>query len=105
MASKFLDLKFIIQDLDEQIKTVTVPENLKDRVNFQVHDFFLDQPVSAEIYVFRGILHDWPDDKAIDIISHLIPAMKPGSRIILNEAIFPDFGELPAHIERLKTFV
>ena len=41
----------------------------------------------------RNILHDWPDDKCLIILSQLKASMKLGySKIIINEMVLPDKG-------------
>ncbi len=41
----------------------------------------------------RNILHDWPDDKCLIILSQLKASMKLGySKIIINEMVLPDIG-------------
>ena len=41
----------------------------------------------------RNILHDWPDDKCLIILSKLKASMKLGySKIIINEMVLPDKG-------------
>ena len=47
----------------------------------------------ARCYYLRNILHDWPDHKSIEILTHIAQAMKPGySKMLLNEMIVPDQG-------------
>lgn len=52
----------------------------------------------------RTILHDWSDLKCTEILSNLVPAMKPGySRLLISEIVLPDTGvELfPASLDML----
>ncbi|KAK6950318.1 hypothetical protein Daesc_008644 [Daldinia eschscholtzii] len=89
LARKFPDLTITVQDLP-QVKPVfeaNVPEDLKDRVSFVAHDFFQPQPVQADIYIIKLILHDWPDHEAVRMLRAMIPALKPGARIVLIEYI------------------
>ena len=61
LASKHPNLSLIDQDygtLKEQFDK-TVPDTLKSRVKFQVHDFFTPQTVKADVYLLKHILHDW----------------------------------------------
>ncbi|KAI1393732.1 sterigmatocystin 8-O-methyltransferase [Hypoxylon trugodes] len=89
LARKFPELSITVQDLPK-VKPVfdaNLPEDVKDRVSFVEHDFFEPQPVQADIYIFKMILHDWPDHEASKILRALIPALKPGARVILFEYI------------------
>ena len=39
----------------------------------------------------HSILHDWPEDVSIKILSHLAAAMTPGySKILINENVIPN---------------
>lgn len=49
--------------------------------------------IGARAYYMRNILHDWPDDKCLIILSQLKASMKLGySKIIINEMVLPDIG-------------
>lgn len=37
----------------------------------------------------RAILHDWPDQSCIEILSHLVEAMAPNSMIMVDEVSLP----------------
>ena len=41
----------------------------------------------------RSILHDWPDEKCVEILANLKPAMTPKySKLLINEYVIPDTG-------------
>ncbi|KAI1872857.1 uncharacterized protein JN550_003731 [Neoarthrinium moseri] len=99
LARQFPSLRFIVQDLDEAVIRDAErqrPSELKDRVKYMVHDFFDEQPIGgAEVYFLRAVLHNWSDKYAKKILRALIPALKPGSRIVLNEPVMPEPGKMP----------
>ncbi|KAK2739529.1 hypothetical protein FQN55_009405 [Onygenales sp. PD_40] len=106
LAEKATSAKFIVQDLPqvvEQNKTANhLPASLKDRIEFQGHDFFNPQPFrGGDIYLLRWILHDHPDAAVLKILRNLVPALKNGARIILNDIVLPEPGILPAIEERI----
>ncbi|PWY82040.1 hypothetical protein BO70DRAFT_396332 [Aspergillus heteromorphus CBS 117.55] len=49
------------------------------KIHLTPHDFFTPQPPpiaqTANIYLLRRILHNWPDHHAIQILQHLVDAM------------------------------
>ncbi|KAI9695981.1 MAG: hypothetical protein M1820_008322 [Bogoriella megaspora] len=95
LARAFPSAKFLVQDinlsgLELGREIVGKDPDLKQRVSFQEHDFFKPQLVEADVYFFRNILHDWPDEKFIEIIQALVPALKSGSRILLSEGVMPE---------------
>lgn len=93
LAQAFPDLNFIVQDLPEVVKAVESkprPTEVSDRISFMPHSMFEQQPVTADIYLFRWIFHDWPDKYVVKILSQLVPAMKTGARVIISEVILPE---------------
>ncbi|KAI1180010.1 S-adenosyl-L-methionine-dependent methyltransferase [Nemania sp. FL0916] len=108
LARKFPSLSFVVQDLEPVITEAqkNVPAEVADRISFMAHDFFNPQPVSgADVYYLRWVLHNWPDKYCIKILRNLIPALKPGAKVILHEAILPSPGEVPKNLEsQLRSF-
>ena len=96
LLRKFPYLNCIVEDHPEVISTAKIPPDLEGRLAFREHDFFTEQPVEgADVYFFRSVFHNWPDASAIEILRRLIPALKSGARIILNEVCLPDPGNIP----------
>ena len=104
LAQSFPQLKFIVQDLPAVVTAVNskrpVPLGLEDRVTFMEHDMFTEQPVSADVYMFRFVFHDWPDKYVVRILRQLIPALKSGARIIISDSILPEPNTLSELYER-----
>ncbi len=77
------------------------PPEVASRITFQPHDFFTPQPVSgADVYLFRQILHNWSADKAVAILKNTVPAMVPGSHIVIMDVLLPEPGSVPSVAER-----
>jgi hypothetical protein len=94
LATRFPNLTITIQDL-AQVSPVfhsTFPSSLRSRVNFQTHNLFDPQPVSADIYILKWILHDWPDKESVEILKALVPAMKKGSRVLFIDYVGTEDG-------------
>ncbi|KAL8765648.1 MAG: hypothetical protein Q9209_007328 [Squamulea sp. 1 TL-2023] len=103
LAQKTPSLRFIVQDRPEVIGAgqENLPPDLRDRVSFMAHDFFTEQPVKgAAIYILRWILHDWSDKYAARILQALIPALKPGVKVLLVEQVLPPPGEVSKYQEK-----
>ena len=104
LANSFPNLKFIVQDLPAVVRAVgtkqLVPSELADRVTFMAHDMFKEQPVSADVYLYRWVFHDWPDAYVVKILRQLIPSFKPGARLIINDTILPEPNTLSELHER-----
>ncbi|OAX79556.1 hypothetical protein ACJ72_06121 [Emergomyces africanus] len=109
LARNFPDLNIIVQDLPK-VKPVfeaELPSDVKTRVSFIAHNFFQPQPVEADIYIIKLILHDWPDLEAAKILRALVPALKPGARVILVEYIgkhdSTEGSSLPRSVQQMGT--
>lgn len=87
LAKRFPDLQFVVQDLPKTVASApTLEGDLASRISFQAYDFFTPQPVKgADIYLFRWIFHNHSDKYASLILKNLIPAMKKGSKILIND--------------------
>ncbi|KAK4936397.1 hypothetical protein LTR10_022723 [Elasticomyces elasticus] len=93
LAKHFPQLSFVVQDLEETADAgrEQLPAELKDRITFMTHDFFTEQPVKgADAYFLRAIFHDWPDKYCIQILHNLIPALKNGAKIIMQDPFTSD---------------
>jgi hypothetical protein len=98
IAEKNPSLKFIVQELPSMrppnvVGNLTPPE-LEGRVTLTTHDFFTPQPITADIYYFRWIFHNCSDVYAIKILQNLVPALKPGAKILINDGILPEPGTI-----------
>ncbi|TKX25778.1 O-methyltransferase-like protein 8 [Elsinoe australis] len=108
LAKKYPELTFEVQDLPETVEVGArnCPEELKSRMTFKGHDFFKDQPAhnvtdnQSIAYFARFILHDWSDKYAQKILQPLASALRPQDKVILNEVVVPEPGELPRDLEK-----
>lgn len=100
IATAYPDLEVIVQDLpqvisDSQSKLEQSHPELKGRVSYMAHDMFSEQPVKgADAYYFRKVIHDWPKAECVKILRSLLPAMKPGARVLVSDYVLPPPGEL-----------
>jgi O-methyltransferase domain/Dimerisation domain len=53
-------------------------------------DFFAAVPPGADAYVLARVVHDWDDTDAERILATCRQAMRPGSRLLIVEAILPE---------------
>ena len=102
LAEKFSELHFVVQDLPEVIEGARVkcPSGVVDRIEFMDHDFFQEQRVVGDVYLLRAILHNWPDSYCLKILRQLIPALKKGAVVVVNDTIAPEPGTLGLLAER-----
>ena len=108
LAKRFPSLHFVVQDLPEVIADVskTLPKDLSNRVTFVAHDFFLDQTLeNVDVFFFRWIFHNWSDKYCIMILRALIPALKPSTRILINDFCLPKPGTKSYYQEKMMRYV
>ncbi|KOC12451.1 putative O-methyltransferase [Aspergillus flavus AF70] len=80
----------VLQDLPEVIANVHVDK----KITAMVHDFFLPQPVKgSRAYFLHAVLHDWPDDKAKQLLVNTRNAMVKGySKLLIYDIVLPPIG-------------
>ncbi|KAF2873316.1 O-methyltransferas-like protein [Massariosphaeria phaeospora] len=100
LAEAFPKLNLIVMDLPDVLRHAQVPEHLSNRIQLHGHDFFEKQSTVADVYFFRWIFHDWPDKYMIKILRQLVPVLRPGARIIVNDSICPGPNTVPYDVER-----
>lgn len=91
--------KLTVQDLPEVIaeaQSKPKPDDVASRLDFEVGDFFQPQQTTdADVYYLRHILHDWPLDKAVEILRNQVQSIKAGARLVINDAVGVQSSENP----------
>lgn len=99
LAKAYPDLKLVVQDVPgmSEAGRENLPAELRGRIQFTEHDMFKPQPVEgADIYFLRHVLHNWPDGHCSQILKALVPALKPGARVLICDLVIPEKGSAPA---------
>lgn len=61
------------------------------RIEVRGGDFFRDAPPAADVHLIKRVLHNWNDDRAVDLLRRCATALAPGGRIVAIEAVLaPD---------------
>ncbi|KAI1373456.1 S-adenosyl-L-methionine-dependent methyltransferase [Hypoxylon crocopeplum] len=92
LAESFPSFRITVQDRAEVIEAARQDASGKrgGNVSYQVHSFFEPQPlIGADVYFLRQIMHDWPRREAVSILRALVPALKPGARVLVSEYVVP----------------
>ncbi|CAG8064639.1 unnamed protein product [Penicillium salamii] len=84
----------IVNQIIVQDQEVVVPHAIQQNgVKAMAHDFFQPQPIQgARIYYMRRIIHDWPDEKAAEILKNTQAALGPDSVILIDDMVLPNAG-------------
>jgi hypothetical protein len=63
---------------------------LADRVCIREGSFFDSVPAGGDAYILKNILHDWPDEKAVQILRNVRAAAGRRATVLLVELVIPD---------------
>ncbi|XP_032384744.1 acetylserotonin O-methyltransferase [Etheostoma spectabile] len=69
------------------------------RISFHEGDFFKDPLPKADLYILARILHDWTDERCIELLSRVYKACKPGGAVFLVEALLNEDGSGPVTVQ------
>lgn len=73
-------------DRDHVVATAPVTPALEPRWSAMAGDFFGSVP-PADVYLLKSILHDWSDDRCVEILRVCAGSLRPGGVILVIEAI------------------
>ncbi|MBI3449843.1 MAG: methyltransferase, partial [Acidobacteria bacterium] len=70
-----------------------------DRCRIVSGDFFASVPEGGDACVMKHIIHDWDDERAIQILRNCHRALRPGGKVLIVDAVIPPgnrahFGKL-----------
>ncbi|KAM7177459.1 acetylserotonin O-methyltransferase-like isoform 2-T2 [Macrochelys suwanniensis] len=96
------DLPKVVQVAKERF----VPPE-EHRITFHEGDFFKDPIPEADLYILARILHDWADDKCMQLLAKIHKACKPGGGVLLVETLLNEdkTGPLDAQLFSLLMLV
>ncbi|CAI6335375.1 unnamed protein product [Periconia digitata] len=84
-------LNFVVQDLPRVIEQgrASLPSEFQERIEFQAHDFKKPQVSESpsDAYLISRCIHNWSDHHATKILQALVPGLKPGSHVLIWDAI------------------
>lgn len=62
------------------------------RIELVEGDFFRSVPEGGDFYLISHVLHDWPDNRAVEILRHTREAMGPDATVLITEVMKPEDG-------------
>jgi len=62
---------------------------LAGRAEFVAGDFFQAAPGGADVYLLKGVIHDWDDARSVAILKNCHRAMPPQGKLLLVEGVCP----------------
>ena len=64
-------------------------EGLSDRCEVISGDYFDAVPKNVDLYMFKCIMCDWDDDRAIAILKNCRDGIAPGGRVLIIDIVIP----------------
>lgn len=64
-----------------------------DRCETVAGDFFESVPEGADLYLLKSVLHDWDDERSLNVLRTCRAAMKPGAKLLLVETVCGETAE------------
>jgi SAM-dependent methyltransferase len=64
-------------------------------------DFFKAVPAGHDTYVIKNVLHDWPDDEAVALLTQIARAMTPGGKLLIIEQIVTPPGSKKLNLAKI----
>ncbi|MCU1287140.1 MAG: O-methyltransferase [Acidobacteriales bacterium] len=65
----------------------------EERMTLHPGDFFSGELPKCDAYVLMEVIHDWDDDKSMQIFSAIRQAAKPNAKVLIVETIVPEGNE------------
>jgi O-methyltransferase domain len=72
-----------------------VATGVADRWDTVGGDFFAAVPAGGDAYLLSGVLHDWDDERALQILRNCRRVMAGHSKLLVQELIMPE-GNAPS---------
>jgi O-methyltransferase/methyltransferase family protein len=82
----------MVFDQEHVVAAEPVSPAVASRWSAVVGDFFEEVP-PADVYLLKSILHDWPDDRCVDILRVCARSLNPGGAVLVIEAILDRPGQ------------
>jgi DNA-binding transcriptional ArsR family regulator len=82
----------ILFDLPEVVEgapALLSEHGVAERVRITPGSFFDGVPDGGDAYVLKNVIHDWPDQDAVQILSNVRSAAGTGKRVLLAEFVIP----------------
>jgi hypothetical protein len=79
-------------DVAAAVESMVGESTTGDRTQVVGGDFFEDLP-AGDLYLLKFILHDWDDDRCVQILRRCRESMRPGARVVIIEMIVGASGD------------
>lgn len=84
-----VDLPHVIAGAGELLER----EGVSGRVELVTGDFFESVPAGGDAYMMKSILHDWDDERSVQILRNIRSAMRENGKLLIVEMVVPEGNE------------
>jgi len=77
----------------EETKKTIQQKGYDNRCETAAGSFFEFIPANADAYLMKMVLHDWNDEQCLQILNNCNKAMRPGSKLLVLDAVIPEGNE------------
>ncbi|MBL6749894.1 MAG: hydroxyneurosporene methyltransferase [Nevskia sp.] len=99
-------LSGLLFDLPEVVAgaaPVLAQAGVAQRCRVEPGSFFDGVPAGADAYLLKHIIHDWDDERCLQILGHVRKVVPPGGTLLLVELVLPpDGGRHPGNLLDLE---
>jgi SAM-dependent methyltransferase len=94
---RYTNLHGVLFDLPQVIERArqTTGHLPADRCEMVAGSFFDQVPEGADGYLMQHIIHDWDDQRSVEILRNIRRAMDPAGRVLIVENVIPE-GNAPS---------
>jgi acetylserotonin O-methyltransferase len=92
-CSRYSGLEAIVFDLPQVLplaREIIDASPVANRINLVAGDFFTDPLPEAGLYAMGRIVHDWPEDKILRLLSRIHERLPSGGGLLLAEKLLND---------------
>jgi len=80
------DLPDVIDRTNQRLQALEIA----DRCEAIGGDFFESVPAGGDAYIMKWILHDWPDDRCVEILKNCHAVMEKDAKLLVVEMVMPE---------------
>lgn len=80
------DEEYVVSETKKELSA----KGYDKRCNTVAGSFFDFIPDGGDAYLMKMVLHDWNDEQCLQILRNCNKAMKPGSKLLVFEAVIPE---------------
>lgn len=65
-------------------------DDLGGRLERRAGDFFREAPPEGDVYLMKNVIHNWPEDRAVQLLRNVRAALAPARRLLIIENLIPE---------------